>query len=259
MHWKNRWIGLTLGASLLLGQNFVYSAEAVNFLLPGEALLGQAAGDVTGDTVEDNVYLVGRLKDGIVSSVNLVMENGATGEFERTAFTDVTGYAAKLFIGDFNGDQINDAMAALQMESKGIQCVMVAFNQPSPQMIFSSIKMSADEEAVRSGEIVLTEADTGSEIKVKVGSQIQLRLPENPSTGYTWQLNGLDNRYIEFAGQQNFVPDGTPTMAGSPALKVITFNAKQIGTVTLDLANYRIWEGVASAMDKFKVTLTIVE
>lgn len=259
MRWKNRWIGLTLGFSLLLGQNFAYGAEAADFLLPGEQLLGQAAGDVTGDLVEDKVYLVGRLKDGIASSVNLVMENGATGEFDRTAFTDVTGYAAKLFIGDFNGDKINDAMAALQMESKGIQCVMVAFNQPSPEVIFSSIKMSADEEAVRSGEIVLTEADQGSQIQVRVGSQIQVRLPENPSTGYTWQLNGLDNRYVEFVGQQNFVPDGTAAMAGRPGLKAITFHVKQVGTAILDLANYRIWEGAASAVDKFKVSLTIVE
>ncbi len=43
-------------------------------------------------------------------------------------------------------------------------------------------------ETVETGQIV-TEADNGTSISLKNGENFTLQLRENPSTGYSWQLN----------------------------------------------------------------------
>ena len=108
-------------------------------------------------------------------------------------------------------------------------------------------------------EFIITKADQNRTIKVKPNDTLQLRLTENPSTGYTWKFSNFDNRYFDLLNIENFIPNTLMPMVGQPGLKVITLKAKKVGTSTLDLLNYRDWEGAGNAIDQFSVTVTVVD
>ena len=110
-----------------------------------------------------------------------------------------------------------------------------------------------------SEEFIITKADQNRTIKVKPNDTLQLRLTENPSTGYTWKFSNFDDRYFELLNIESFIPNNLMPMVGQPGLKVITLKAKKVGTSILDLLNYRDWEGAGHAIDQFSVTVTVVD
>lgn len=108
-------------------------------------------------------------------------------------------------------------------------------------------------------EFVITKEDYMHTLKVKPNDILQVRLPENPSTGYSWKFTRFDTRYFELLNIENFIPSNAVPMVGQPGLKVITIQAKKVGTSTIDLLNYRDWEGAGNAIDQFSITITVVD
>ena len=251
MRWKTY---LCAGAAFLAMQSPLWAQEA--FLLPGEAVLDSATADVTGDGVDDRVHLIGRRAENsrLSLDMNLVVQDGKSGEILRTVLQQIAVYGAKLLCGDYNGDGVKDAAFACYTDSEGVRFAAAAFHQDPPIVL---LQPPAPE--VYSGEVVLTEADRGRTLTVKKGSRVELRLPENASTGYVWQFQSFDAQALEFLGQQSFVPADAPEMAGKPGLKVFTARAKAPGEARLALAKYRPWEGEASAVERFAVTVKVVE
>lgn len=251
MRWKTY---LCLGAALLAMQSPLRAQEA--FLLPGESVLDSASADVTGDGVDDRVHLIGRRAENsrLARDMNLVVQDGKSGEILRTTLQQIAGYGAKLLCGDYNGDGVRDAAFASYTEKEGVRFAAAAFHQDPPIVL---LQPPAPE--VYSGAVVLTEADSGRTLTVKKGSDIELRLPENPSTGYVWQFQAFDIQTFDFLGQQSFVPADSAEMVGKPGLKVFTARAKAPGEARFALAKYRSWEGEAAAVERFAVTVKVVE
>ena len=48
-----------------------------------------------------------------------------------------------------------------------------------------------------SGDVVLTEQDGGREVPVSAGDVIELRLPENPTTGFRWSFDAPGVELVE--------------------------------------------------------------
>jgi len=46
-------------------------------------------------------------------------------------------------------------------------------------------------------EVALTREDNGRAVAVKVGDTVSVRLPENPSTGYSWAIDSLDAKRLD--------------------------------------------------------------
>lgn len=251
MRWKAY---VCAAAALLVLQSPTWAQES--FLLAGESVLDSVTADVTGDGVDDRVHLIGRRLENsrLVRDMNLAVQDGKSGEILRTNLQQMAGYGAKLLCGDYNGDGVKDAALACYTESEGVRFAAAAFHQDPP---FLLLQPPAPE--TYSGEVVLTEADRGRALTVKTGSRIELRLPENPSTGYVWQFQSFDTRLFTFQGQQNLVPADTPEMAGKPGLKVFSLRAEAPGEARFALAKYRPWEGEAAAAERFVVTVKVVE
>lgn len=108
-------------------------------------------------------------------------------------------------------------------------------------------------------EFIITKADQNRTIQVKPNDTLQIRLTENPSTGYTWKFSSFDDRYFELLNIESFIPNTLMPMVGQPGLKVITLKVKKVGTSTLDLLNYRDWEGAGNAIDRFSITINVVD
>ena len=99
----------------------------------------------------------------------------------------------------------------------------------------------------------LSETGLGTTREIGVGEELLLRLPENPTTGFRWQitcsgdgeLQPLDDRF-ELGG------DALPGSAGQ---RVLRFVARKPGTVQLSAAYRRPWE--PGSQPARQLTLTI--
>jgi inhibitor of cysteine peptidase len=103
--------------------------------------------------------------------------------------------------------------------------------------------------------MTLTQADNGTAVTIRPGEQVAISLAENPTTGFQWALEQgddailklLDSAYVRAAG-----PD-----LGSGGRRVLTFEAKNSGTVRLSLKLWRAWEGDSSIRQRFEITIQV--
>ena len=104
-------------------------------------------------------------------------------------------------------------------------------------------------------DVILQKQDSGKEITVKVGQDIQIELEGLGGTGYWWYVENFDARPMELLSEKTkSVSDGR---AGRPVLGLWTFRAKNPGTVEINLDYYRIWEGSDKAIDHFQVRIKV--
>jgi len=101
---------------------------------------------------------------------------------------------------------------------------------------------------------VLTKADSGKTIDLKVGAEAALRLPENASTGYSWALDG-GNDGVAAVSEQGSSQAGSLPGAGGEAQWTIA--AKAPGSATIKLKRWRSWEGEKSVVERFDVTVHV--
>lgn len=230
-------------------------------LLLGETVLLSQTEDITGDGKADQIYLVGKCEQAGtgIRNINVVVRDGATKKNSRSFLSDVSGYRPTLEIGTFAKDSRKNVLFTVQTADLNTLVYIVDFNQQPPQVLFQSATPN-NETAVRSGQVNIKTTDNNTTVNVKRGSVINLELPENPSTGYTWQfIQSSGGEYVTFLGEQNLIPNDTPDMLGKPSLKLFAFTANRAGALNMQLAKYRLWEGESSAVDHFKVTINIVE
>lgn len=104
-------------------------------------IIDKKIADVTGDEVDDTIYLIGHKKnatDRYADKLNIVVRNGATNNREMTDIEKMGGYEGKLFVGDFSGDKVKDVMITAPTGGSGgiVQHIIVNFNAHEPAVIF---------------------------------------------------------------------------------------------------------------------------
>jgi inhibitor of cysteine peptidase len=103
---------------------------------------------------------------------------------------------------------------------------------------------------------ILTVADKGTQVEVKVGEQIVITLDSNPSTGFSWEAKDLDKTMLEQVGDPTF-SSSDPGLVGSGGSLTLTFKALKTGTTTLTLVYHRPWETDVAPVDTFAVTVIV--
>ncbi len=80
-------------------------------------------GDVNGDGIIDDIYLVGEKTYGIqspfVDKITLIIQDGKTNTFTPIALKDNTGYNPTIFLGDFTGDSVVDILISIDSGGSG--------------------------------------------------------------------------------------------------------------------------------------------
>ncbi|WP_194290755.1 protease inhibitor I42 family protein [Nocardia aurantia] len=107
--------------------------------------------------------------------------------------------------------------------------------------------------------VVLGSDDNGHAVTLTVGQELAVALPDNPSTGYRWQLGDLDQNVLRVDGdpQLRANPAGG-FVPGGPDQAVWTFAAEAPGTTTLNLVSARPWEqGGAASGPRYSLTVTV--
>ena len=101
--------------------------------------------------------------------------------------------------------------------------------------------------------ITLGEADNGRHLPARVGDTIVIRLPDNASTGYEWTLEDADGKLLQLVEKSTHYP--RPGMPGAAGEAILTVRVVGAGSVLLALRRWRSWEGDASIIQRFAVTI----
>lgn len=94
-------------------------------------------------------------------------------------------------------------------------------------------------------DLVLTEADAGRTVEVAPGQAVQLRLPENPTTGYRWVLTMTPADCLAIASD-GFERESAAA-PGAGGVRVLDIKAVTAPECGLALAYRRPWEKEAPA------------
>lgn len=104
-------------------------------------------------------------------------------------------------------------------------------------------------------QLVLTDSDNGKTMSVQVGNLVIVRIAENPSTGYRWEIEKQDTQLLEL--QNSDYKATTEGLAGGGGERSFTFRAAQTGNTEIRLKLWRQWVGDSSVIKRYSATVQI--
>ena len=88
---------------------------------------------------------------------------------------------------------------------------------------------------------VLFPSDSGKTLNLRIGEQFTLKLPENPSTGYQWEIETEPQyQFVVSQVENQFIAARTAAL-GVGGERVITYQAKNLGSVEIKGFHQRSW------------------
>lgn len=121
----------------------------------------------------------------------------------------------------------------------------------------NGIMASTDKQPLAERNTVIIRKDqNGKEIRVRRGDLIQIELPAQGSTGYTWHIDKLKAEHIAFIAKETKI-DIQRGKTGAPVLELWRFRVKNKGDAEIKLDNYRTWEGKDKSVDHFLIRIHV--
>jgi predicted secreted protein len=87
---------------------------------------------------------------------------------------------------------------------------------------------------------VVTDADKGATVQLKLGDTLEVRLRSNPTTGYQWYVHMRSTSLLRLVGQSQ--TSAQQPGVGRPIVQVFRFQAVGAGSGVLLLEYIRAWE-----------------
>jgi inhibitor of cysteine peptidase len=101
----------------------------------------------------------------------------------------------------------------------------------------------------------LTEADTGSQVELRVGDSFEVMLAGNPTTGYQWEVSELDTSIVKQVGEAAYEPASSATGAGGHF--TYQFQAVNAGQTPLRLVYRRPFETDTPPVQTFDIQVVV--
>ena len=102
----------------------------------------------------------------------------------------------------------------------------------------------------------LTKADENSTVHLHPGERLEVTLSGNPNTGYTWELNSIDEKILRLLGKPEYRPSSGAT--GSGGEFTFAFEAQRPGQTVLRLVYCRSWEKDKQPAEGFEVVVLCI-
>ncbi len=102
--------------------------------------------------------------------------------------------------------------------------------------------------------MLVDETFNGRTIDVTIGQTIEVRLPENPTTGFSWQLTSDGRATCVMTDDEFIAPVGPPGKGGDHTWK---FKATHAGESDVELGYRRRWESSSTASRTFKIHVKV--
>lgn len=84
--------------------------------------------------------------------------------------------------------------------------------------------------------------DSGTTYELRAGESIEVRLPENPTTGYTWAVLKIPEDLLRLEMESFETEPADPRITGRGGTKIYVFKTLQPGSGELLLRLRRPWE-----------------
>lgn len=104
-------------------------------------------------------------------------------------------------------------------------------------------------------DVTVTKENNGAEVKLWVHRTLRIQLPENPSTGFGWQMNGLNGAVLT---QKNTSYKRDGNAPGSGGTRTFEIQAIGPGRQMVSLELKRAWERERQSVERFSVTVEVV-
>jgi inhibitor of cysteine peptidase len=101
---------------------------------------------------------------------------------------------------------------------------------------------------------ILTEGDTNTVRALKLGSNVELHLRENPSTGYRWSIEVVP---AEAATVISTDWSAAGVGVGGAGIRKFVASIRESGTVKLRAKLWRHWEGEESVTKRLEFTFEV--
>lgn len=109
-------------------------------------------------------------------------------------------------------------------------------------------------------EFKLTEKDNGKNIEVHTGDIIRITLESNITTGYSWKNADKVDKDILRLDRDAYASDPNPEeLDGVGGKTIIVYRALKPGKAKIDLSYMRGWEPDADDIEKFSVTVEVLD
>lgn len=102
-------------------------------------------------------------------------------------------------------------------------------------------------------EVVVTPADNGGTCALGPHDVLVVRLPENPTTGFLWAVDHLDDLLVP--GEAGYAVGGPGI--GAAGTRRLTFHPRRPGRGRLALKLWQEWEGDASVLERFALAVVV--
>ena len=109
------------------------------------------------------------------------------------------------------------------------------------------------ETLAQSGHLVVTEQENNTTVETVLGTVITLKLPENPTTGYQWNLTTTPGLNVT---RDIYIPS-SPQMAGSGGVRSWDIATVQEDTQQIRAVYMRSWEPVTGNETTFSMTVVV--
>ena len=106
-------------------------------------------------------------------------------------------------------------------------------------------------------EILITQSDQGRTVAAKQGDVIVIRLDENLTTGYAWEIGMIESSMFELL-DSDYSQTPTPgAIIGGGGTRTFRFRVKSSGSGQIQLGLRRSWESVDSAIEHFEANIRV--
>jgi inhibitor of cysteine peptidase len=104
-------------------------------------------------------------------------------------------------------------------------------------------------------EVKVTDKEAGGSVEVAKGGTLEITLEGNPTTGYTWEVESVDDKILKQDGEPEFKAESDAVGAGG--MVTLKFKAEEAGETDLKLVYHRPWEEGEDPAETFEVSVTV--
>ena len=98
---------------------------------------------------------------------------------------------------------------------------------------------------------IITVYSNNGTVRIQCGDDIQLELPENNTTGYSWHFDELNYEIVSERQERKSDLDG------SPATHIWILRPKSLAQDVIKMSYYRTWEGKRPDTQFFEVKIVV--
>lgn len=111
----------------------------------------------------------------------------------------------------------------------------------------------------RANEIRLDDTHNGMQKELTRDQVLFVTLESNPTTGYSWQVDELDQSILRQVGDSEYKSSapGNPPVVGAGGTETFRFETVSVGNTTLKLVYRRPWEKDVPPIKTYTIQITV--